>query len=621
MNRYRSHKVSPRFGIVALGMVASTWGCSGTVNDSGSAASVAASPVGSEPAGVVTPAPLTPAPGVGAPAIAPAAGPLATPDPAAPGVDPTSQPPVAGEPADPVTTPPVAVPDPACAEADAAIPPLRRLTKLQYANSVRDLLSIDVDVAGLIGADEALGTFVSNISTAATRVDVEGYRGAAERAAEAAVGSSPHLACEAGEAEADCAERVLSALVPRALRRPATDVELGRYQSVYEAFSGDSHERALRVAVQALLQSPYFVYHVERGVRGGAEPSGGDLLRLTDHEVAARLSFFLWNTMPDEQLRTMADAGQLQDTDNVLSEARRLLNDPRSGATLDDFHGQWLKLQELDNLTKSADAFPDFDAQVLGPLLKAETLDFAKHVIREGDGTLSALLTSNEVVASDAILEFYGVERPAGAGPDATATLDPAERAGLLTRAGFLAAHAHHDQTSPVSRGVMIRENLLCQHLPSPPADVDATPPELDPNETTRERFAHLLSNPVCGGCHVLIDNIGLGFENYDAVGQFRSTENGQAVDGAGLILNGGDLEGPFDGAIELSVKAAGSPLVHDCMASQWLSYALGRSPTDNDSCSLNTIQSSFRTTGGSIPQLLESVVVSDAFRMMKVGF
>ena len=218
------------------------------------------------------------------------------------------------------------------------------------------------------------------------------------------------------------------------------------------------------------------------------------------------------------------------------------------------------------------------------------------------------------------LFAVYGVAEPAGFVPGQTVALDPAQRSGLLTQAAFLATHAHRNQTSPVHRGIAIRENLLCQMLDPPPANVNNVAPEPTEATTTRERFAAHSSNAVCASCHRLIDPIGLGLENYDPIGAFRTTDGPAAVDATGEIVDaGGDIEGPFNGAIELSQRLSGSQLVADCMANQWFRFALGRIEATDDACALETIYDDFDASGHNVRQLITAIVLSDAFRSVKL--
>jgi hypothetical protein len=249
-----------------------------------------------------------------------------------------------------------------------------------------------------------------------------------------------------------------------------------------------------------------------------------------------------------------------------------------------------------------------------------ETAEFSDYVVRRGDGLMSTLFTANFSVIDGPLFDLYGVERPADFVPGEPVELDPGQRAGILTQGAFLATHAHHDQTSPVHRGLFVRENILCQTIPPPPADVVPTPPPPTPGTTMRERIAVHQSEASCSGCHQMMDQIGLGFENYDAAGRFRSEEDNRPVDATGNLIGTGDsaLDGPFNGALDLAEKLSQSSVVEQCMTRQWFRFALGRSSSNDDACSLASMQERLVASGGNIRELIVSIALSDAFRNVR---
>jgi hypothetical protein len=250
--------------------------------------------------------------------------------------------------------------------------------------------------------------------------------------------------------------------------------------------------------------------------------------------------------------------------------------------------------------------------------MQRDTATFADFVVRRGDGLMRTLFTANFTFPEGPLFGLYGLTQPQGFAPGAQVTLTP-ERAGILTQGAFLATHAHRDQTSPVHRGIMVRENILCEPLEPPPLDVNTTPPAPTPATTTRERFAQHEANPTCGGCHVLIDPIGLAFEHFDAIGAYRTMENGFPIDASGEIIEGpADLAGPFNGALELGQRLSQSRAAADCMANQWFRFALGRMEAVDDACSLKAIRQGFEDSGRNVRDLIVSIVKSDAFRHVR---
>jgi hypothetical protein len=276
----------------------------------------------------------------------------------------------------------------------------------------------------------------------------------------------------------------------------------------------------------------------------------------------------------------------------------------------------------MDGIDKDATLYPQFNPALVDAM-QAETGTFADRVIRGGDGKLGTLFTASFSYPTAPLFALYGVAQPAGFKAGDQVMLDPKQRGGLLTQAAFLTAKAHRDQTSPVHRGLLVRENLLCQPIPSPPVNVNTTPPPVTPATTTRERFAAHEANPACGGCHVLMDPIGLGFENYGPIGEYRTMDGNSPVDPSGEIRNvpgeNIDAAGTFDGAIDLGNHLAQSRRVGDCVATQWFRFSLGRMESNDDACTLQTIRAGFAASGSNVRDLLKAIVLGNAFRSVRV--
>jgi len=318
--------------------------------------------------------------------------------------------------------------------------------------------------------------------------------------------------------------------------------------------------------------------------------------------------------MPDDELFAAAAGGGLATADDLRAQAERMLDDPRAGEAIASFHMQWLKLEKLPALEKSAVAYPSFVPE-LRDAMAAETARFADHVIREDDGRLATLLTASYSFLDGPLFALYGVTPPADHDPMEPVALDPTQRSGILTHASLLATHAHVDQSSPVHRGVLVRENFLCQQLSPPPPDVDVVPPDLDPNASTRERFEQHRTDPACAGCHELIDPLGFGFEHYDGIGAYRAEEAGKAIDASGEIVGGDAADPAFDGVIELGQMLAESEQVRTCVAQQWFVYGFGRTRGDGDDCSFDAMYTAFAESDHDIRELLLAMVATDSFR------
>jgi hypothetical protein len=248
--------------------------------------------------------------------------------------------------------------------------------------------------------------------------------------------------------------------------------------------------------------------------------------------------------------------------------------------------------------------------------MAAEQAAFVEHVLYEGSSTIEELLQADYVLVNDTLAAFYGLPLPGSDVPVRVALGAGRQRGGLLTLGAVLASHAHPNESSPVKRGLFVRERLLCQELPSPPPDVDATPPELDPNATTRERFGQHSSDPACKGCHELIDPLGFGFEAYDGVGAFRATENGLPIDATGqvVLLEPGAAPAPFDGPHELAAILAQARTTNACAVHHWVRFTAGRDMTHEDACTVETLTDQLVQGGGDLHEMFIDSVRIDSF-------
>ncbi|MEX1367526.1 MAG: DUF1592 domain-containing protein [Nannocystaceae bacterium] len=504
-----------------------------------------------------------------------------------------------------------------CLEGETGPTKLRRLTRTQYERTVRDLLGMETDAAEGFAPDERVGAFKSNAVAPVGDLQVEQYMDAAETIANAATADlAALLPCDPATLGEDaCAEQWLRELAPRAYRRPLAEADLARLLDVYATAKADADfEAGITVALQGILQSPWFLYHVELG-DPGTEPTATGAVALSGHEMASRLSYFLWDTMPDDALFDAAQTGQLDSVEGIEAQVDRMLADPRAEDGIASFHLQWLGIDEMQWVEKSPQTYPDFDA-ALADAMQQDAADFANYVLSEGDGRLQTLLTGSFTLTDDpALLALYGVELPAGYQPGDAIPLPAQERAGLLTHPAVMATHAHANQTSPVHRGQLVRENLLCQVLPSPPPNVDNVPPDPTPGATTRERFEEHTENPECSGCHRLIDGLGFGLENYDGTGAFRTMDAGLPVDASGEILGTEASNGEFVGGVELATMLAETPEVRECMAQQWLRFSLGRMDDQLDACTLDRVSAAFADSDYDVRSIIREIARSDSFR------
>ena len=495
--------------------------------------------------------------------------------------------------------------------------PLRRLTRSQIDNTLRDLVGATGSPASGLAADEHIGPFTSNALVPITDLIVQ-QQGemAAKVAADAVARMNTIAGCDLAAATNNtCPTQFITSFGRKAYRRPLAADERDQYLALYtmEKTAG-SAQTAFQLVVETFLQSPFFMYHVDVG--GGAPASTP--VRLTSFELASRLSYFLWNTTPDATLSAAADNDSLQDDAVLGAQVERMLADAKAADAIPIFHLQWLGLEGIETLDKDPRVFPSFNA-ALATAMRAETAAFTDYVVRRGDGLMSTLFTASFSFPQGALFQLYNVTQPPGFTAGTMVTLDPAQRGGILTQASFLASHAHRDQTSPVHRGIFVRENILCQPLQPPPPNVNTTPPAPSTAATTRERFAAHEADALCASCHTYIDPIGLVFENYDAIGAWRTTEGGATIDASGEVVAGkGSLAGKFVGAIELGKKLAASPDVAACLANQWFRFALGRMESNDDACTLQAMYDGFAASGGNMRELIVRIVKGDAFRNVR---
>jgi len=503
---------------------------------------------------------------------------------------------------------------------NAGLTPARRLTREEYNNTVRDLLGATGTPADGLGQDEKIGPFNSN---AIAPIDELAVQQSSEVAGTLAIAAQAKMAtlspCTlANDTTTSCATKFVTAFGQKAYRRPLTTAEITKYVSLYTLGKNGTGGAAngFRLVVEAMLQSPFFLYHHDVG--GTGTPQAGTVA-LTPYELASRLSYFLWGSMPDDALFTVAANGTLMQEATISEQVQRMLSDAKARSTIGSFHRQWLDLTDLPSQPKDATVFPTFNPQVADAMMQETTL-FADYVVRQGDGLLKTLLTSNASFPQGGLFGVYGVTQPAGYQAGTPVMLDATKRAGILTQAAFLTRWSHNNQTSPVHRGKLIRLNVMCGNVPPPPMNVNTTPPAPTPATSTRQRFAQHSSDPTCATCHQLMDPIGLGFENFDAIGAYRTVDGLGDVDATGnIVAAGADLAGSFNGALELANKLAQSQDVGNCFAQQWFRFSMGRMESVDDSCSIQSIHDAFRASGGNIRDLLARIALSPSFRNVRV--
>jgi len=501
---------------------------------------------------------------------------------------------------------------------------VRRLTHAQYDNTVRDLLSDFSRPALRFPPEDYVDGFKNQLTAQGMPpLLVETYSTSAEKLATNAfrVGDINGLIpCKPSSAADDkCRDEFIRKFGLRAFRRPLHPDEVQRYAAVFTAQVARSRKflEGARVVVEAMLQSPNFLFHVEAG------PDGKSI----DYDIASRLSYMLWNTMPDAELFAAAARGELRLPEGREAAARRMLADPKGRQALDEFFDEWLRFDRVINAVKGR-GFAEFTPE-LGVAMAEETKSLL-HDLVWNDKNFMEALTAQYSFLTDDLAAVYGLPVPKGEFDRVQFPAD-VRRAGILGQGSFLASTAGPVSTSPTARGIFIRERLLCQHIPPPPPGVNTTLP--DPKEgavhTRRELMTEHVSNPTCASCHRLMDPIGFGLENFDAIGRWRDQATVQ-LPGAGggggrggkqvkLAINTqGEIAGlpnsTFSDAKQLGAILAESPVCQKCIVRQMFRYSYGRLENSADEPTIDQLFAKFKDSGFRFKTLMTALVQSPEF-------
>jgi len=496
--------------------------------------------------------------------------------------------------------------------------PLRRLTLLEYQNTVRDLLGISADEVSLAGlaADQesALSGYVKG-SSLTTGQDARALMASAEGAAKA-VQLAKLLPCNgvpSAAAEQDaCVGKFIQQFGLRAFRRPLSKSETDGLRKLYDDQRGPAvgatFEQAIVTMVSTILQAPAFLYHWELGPVTPIRE--GNLVRYNPYEIASKLSYLFWSTMPDEKLFELAGQGGLTAPDQIATEARRLISDQRARAAIVDFHFQWLEIIGLADMPKDPE-YKDYSPAVAKAMTE-ETRAFVSEVFFGPKPTLETLFTSTTSFVDAGLAKLYGTT-VTGSGMQKV-VLDAKQRAGLLTQGSFLAVKADAGESLPPRRGDSVLHRALCIDLEVPPNIVVPAVAEPNPMQTTRERFDVHGKDSCAISCHSFIDPIGFAFENYDAVGAYRTTENNKPIDATGTVDLPKSGKVSFNNAIELSAFLAKAPETKDCMVRQWVRYGLGRREVAGEEPSFKALAQVFEQSGYNLREMLVAFTKTRAF-------
>lgn len=497
--------------------------------------------------------------------------------------------------------------EPGC---EAAVPRFAaRVPDRHVANAVASLLGVTRPELATIPGDAE--RFVPDQPSAVTGAVASKFQVMAEAAAaQATVAGAPWIACE-GELSA-CADANLDELASRAFRRAATAAELEGLHAVYDegVSIGGDHASGMRLAIEAILQSPSFLYEIE------APATQGDRYDLDAEQFAGRLALFLTDTVADHELWRAARDGELESDEQIASQVDRLLATPAGAQQLRVAYGRFFDLHRISELTKH-----DVDPALFAAM-RVESEALLDTVLSRPGGSLTDLLLSREATVEDAALaELYGV---AVTPPGQTVELPATERAGLLTRAGLMALESSADESSVIHRGLLVTRNLLCVSPPPPTADNVAQGQEINGMyETERERMLVRASTSPCAGCHRLFDPLGVAFEHYDRVGRYRGeieTSMGPVAIDSAWDLDLADVQAHVDDALQLSAELAASETVHACVTERFVGYALGRSLEQADRCVVEPLAAEFDASGGDLAGLLRAIALWPGLRQRTGG-
>lgn len=412
---------------------------------------------------------------------------------------------------------------------------------------------------------------------------------------------------------AECTRKIMAAFAQRAYRRPVTKAEVDRLVAIagMAEKEGESFERGIQLAVQATLVSPHFLFRVELD----KDPNNPKAKRLlSPYEMASRLSYFLWSSMPDAELFALAGQGKLQDPTVLAAQVKRMLKDPRARTLADNFAAQWLTLRKLNDVTPDPGRFPSFNDE-LRKSMRMETELFFEAVVRE-DRSVLDFLDGDFTYLNEALAKHYGIEGIQGK-QFRRVSLTGDERGGVLTHASVLTVTSNPTRTSPVQRGKWVLEQILGTPPPPPPAAVPELPDEKqgELKGTLRQRMEQHRADPQCATCHARMDPLGFGLENYDAIGRWRTRDGGSPVDSSGELPDGRRFNGPAQ--LIAILKGQKTQFVHS-LAERFITFGLGRGIEPYDKCNIDAIVRRVAQNDYRFSALVTEVVLSEPFRMRR---
>ncbi|HEY0708807.1 MAG TPA: DUF1592 domain-containing protein [Polyangia bacterium] len=496
---------------------------------------------------------------------------------------------------------------------------MRRLNAVEYDNTVRDLIGLDLKPSQMFQfpSDEwGDGFFNDGDVLTASPLHIEKFLSAAQfsidKALDTAAGNMARgriLICDfAGNNEASCLPKIVAAFAERAFRRPVTSEELAPYMTLVKTAKdkGESTETGLKLVLSALMVAPDFMFRIEPDANPGMRRS------LNPYEIASRLSYFIYASMPDADLFARAKDGSLSKPEEITKQVRRMLADGKASAFSDAMSEQWMQTAALPFSKPNDTVFTKWN-EALRPAISAEVRASLEPVLL-GQVPATELLTAKYVYVNRALATFYGMPNANNVPTDKfeKVMVTDNRRGGVLRQASFLIHRSHPDTHAPTIRGKFILDRLLCQPPPPPPPGVPLFVPDDNKGGTLREKLTrtHLAMGSDCAACHMLTDPMGFAFENYDGIGQWRDKDEGLDVDATGTMPGTGVR---FNGAGELSEAISKDPRFASCMAKQLLTYATGRTLRDRDQPLIEDLGKKFASAGMKIPTLVELIASSPA--------
>ena len=509
--------------------------------------------------------------------------------------------------------------------ADGGIPDpgaftVRRLNRLEYNNTVRDLIGDSSQPANAFPPDNVATTFDNNSDVLTIpSVLVEDYANAAEALMTAALATgSPQRAtlitCDGISSDpTTCAGQILRPFAKRAWRRPVSDAEIANLVAIATAAQkgGDSFENGIALALQAVLVDPNFVFRVEID----PDPNAATPRALNDYELATRLSYFIYASMPDDALFAAADAGTLHDPAQLDAQVTRMLADAKAAGFSDSFAAQWLFTRELAGAMPSPTVYPAFDDGLRAAMAQETRLFFGDFL--SGDASFLDMLDADFTFANDRLAKHYGLTGVTGPNFQKVPLSGSPRGGGLLSQASILTVTSTPNRPSIPKRGKFVLAELLCAPPPDPPPGVPTLPDQPTPGLTERQTLeAVTSSSPVCNSCHSQLNPLGGGLDHFDAIGAYRTMSNNLPVDATGKLPDGTS----FDGNLALGRLLKANPAVPRCVAQKMMSYALGRELAAADGASIDAIVGSVGKQGNKLRDLALAIVHDPHFTARRGG-